>query len=180
MSPPSQPRWTQRSRLLGRGLPLEELRHRSLCRVTRGRVHGLAGSCCEGNSTARSTCQRSNVRGPDPQMNGSSSSNQRGSRDLILWIWILFSARACVHRSILLCSSPRATMEKPSPAPAPAQRSRPGRRRAARYAPYRRLRERAARLTYAERATHAQISSLVQAGDGPPRLLRSSSSNGGG
>ena len=111
---------------------------------------------------------------------GASSSNQRGSRDLILWIWILFSLEPAFIARFLLCSSPRATMEKPSPPPAPPQRSRPGRQRAARYAPYRRLRERAARLTYAERATHAQISSLVQAGDDPPRLLRSSSSNGGG
>ena len=70
----------------------------------------------------------------------------------------------------ILVLFPRATMEKPSPAPAPPQRSRPGRRRAARYAPYRQLRERATRLTYTERATHAQISPLVQAGDGPPRL----------
>ena len=61
-------------------------------------------------------------------------------------------------------------MEKPSPAPSPPQRSRPGRRRTARYVPYRRLRERAARLTVTERATHTHISPLVQAGDGPLRL----------
>ena len=82
----------------------------------------------------------------------------------------MFSARA-LRSSLDPCAlPPRATMEKPSPAPSPPQRSRPGRRRAAMYVPYRRLRERAARLTVTERATHTHISPLVQAGDGPLRL----------